>query len=478
MGRNVSSGKLRAVQAIPGQLIYGIPPARPPRTVVKEYNERAALTAGLGFLGMIGAVGMTMLIGMGTLVWVAARRPKGWSTHTGRGAPPVTSISERTRLEGLRVLDPDFSVVLFEDFVYALYAEAHTARGRGRLAELAPYLKPAARQELERLGTTPVSTVVVGAMSYASVSVSPGAGSSVTVELEANYTESGAPGSEQSFWTVERWEIVRGPHARSRPPDRVRVFTCPSCGAPLDRIVGGTCQYCSQVVDSGAFDWVVARIAVTDREQRPPMLTGTTEEQGTDLPTRVDRGMPQALAALKQRDPAFDEQTLMARVGLVFSTMQQAWSSLEWERARPFLSDNLWNAQTYWIAAYKRSGLRNICENPRILGMELVRITSDRWCDAATLRVHATGLDYTVRDADRAVVGGSRTTERRYTEYWTLIRASGAKGPARTDPACPSCGAPLSINAAGHCSHCQVKVTSGAFDWVLSRIEQDETYVG
>ena len=96
---------------------------------------------------------------------------------------------------------------------------------------------------------------------------------------------------------------------------------------------------------------------------------------------------------------------------------------------------------------------------------------------AYTVRVFATSKDFTVRDVDGAVVGGSRSRTRSYTEYWTLIRGSGTKGPARTDLVCPSCGAPLSINAAGHCDYCQVKVTSGQFDWVLSRIEQDESYV-
>jgi hypothetical protein len=105
-------------------------------------------------------------------------------------------------------------------------------------------------------------------------------------------------------------------------------------------------------------------------------------------------------------------------------------------------------------------------------------VTSDRWFDAVTVRVFAAGKDYTVRDQDGAVVGGDRNKEREYTEYWTLIRASGAKGPARTDAVCPSCGAPLDINAAGQCGHCQVKLTSGQFDWVLSRIEQDEVYEG
>jgi hypothetical protein len=28
------------------------------------------------------------------------------------------------------------------------------------------------------------------------------------------------------------------------------------------------------------------------------------------------------------------------------------------------------------------------------------------------------------------------------------------------------------------CKHCQAKVNSGAFDWVLSRIEQEEVHAG
>ncbi|MEZ4221631.1 MAG: TIM44-like domain-containing protein [Polyangiaceae bacterium] len=469
--RRVQSGKPRAALAAGGESLYGTPPVRPANTIVKGFDERSAMRTGFGFLMGIGILGSGMLAGIIALVVLGAR-VSGWTTQAKR-APPVVTRSQRDGLQDLRRLDPDFSIVAFEDFVYALYAEAHTARGSGRLETLSPYLAANARQHLAALGAVPVSTVVVGAMTYSAVRVSSNAGAAVTLELEANYTE-----GAQSYWTLERWQLARGPHARSRPPDRVRVFACPSCGAPLDKIIGGTCQYCHQVVDSGAFDWIVTQIAVEHRESRPPLLTGTTEEQGTDLPTRVDAGLPQAVAALKQRDETFDEQNLLARVGLVFSTMQHAWSTLKWEEARAFLSDNLWTSQTYWIDAYRRSGLRNINENARILGLELVRVTSDRWYDAATLRVHATGLDYTLRDSDQSVVGGSRSKERRYSEYWTLIRSSAAKGKARTEPVCPNCGGPLAINAAGHCDHCQVKVTSGQFDWVLSRIEQDETYLG
>ena len=43
---------------------------------------------------------------------------------------------------------------------------------------------------------------------------------------------------------------------------------------------------------------------------------------------------------------------------------------------------------------------------------------------------------------------------------------------------CPNCGALLKINMAGVCEYCNGKLSSGAFDWVLSRIEQDEAYTG
>jgi hypothetical protein len=119
-----------------------------------------------------------------------------------------------------------------------------------------------------------------------------------------------------------------------------------------------------------------------------------------------------------------------------------------------------------------------VTENARITCVELARVVSDKYYHAITVRMFATGLDYTVRDSDGRVVGGSRTRERKYSEYWTLIRGRNTRGRPSADKNCPSCGAPLSINMAGNCTHCSARVTSGEFDWVLSRIEQDESYQG
>ncbi len=131
----------------------------------------------------------------------------------------------------------------------------------------------------------------------------------------------------------------------------------------------------------------------------------------------------------------------------------------------------------YWIDLYVQQRCRNVTENARILRIDLANVLSDAHYDAVTVRVFATGLDYTISD-DGKVLSGSRSRPRTYSEYWTLIRGSSKKGPSRGDANCPNCGAPLKIGMAGTCEYCQVKVTSGEFDWVLSRIEQDEAYTG
>jgi Tim44-like domain len=412
---------------------------------------------------------------------IMKRRGLALNWEAGVGEGPTRRERIRPLLEQIRADDPNFSLVLLEDFLYALYAQAHTLRGGGALERLSAYLKPPARAALSSLGNVrEVRSVIVGAMRYLSVD---GVGSGpgvvrLVVEFESNYTEIPTAGPEQSYYARESWTLSRARGVMSRTPDRARVFTCPSCGAPLDSMVGGRCQYCQATVDTGQLDWVVEAIAVASREARGPLLTGTTEEKGTDMPTVVDRDVTARFAELTQRDPQFVWPQFQARVAMIFGAMQVSWSSREWPQVRPFVSDNLFQMLAYWIEAYKRAQLRNITEGARVEQIELARVSSDKFFDALTVRLFASSLDYTIADADGRVVGGNRSRPRRYSEYWTLIRGASKVGPSRTDGACPSCGAPLRIEMAGHCEYCRAKVTSGEFDWVLSRIEQDDVYEG
>jgi hypothetical protein len=402
-----------------------------------------------------------------------------WNAGTSEEEPPREPV--RRTLEQLRAHDPNFSIVLFEDFLYALYTQAHTLRGQGALERLSSHLKPNAREALASLGPVRgVRSIIIGAMRYLSVTGASSGSASVRVEIEfeSNYSELPEGRAEQSYYAREAWTLFRSPGVVSRTPDRARVLVCPSCGAPLDAMVGGKCQYCQATVDTGQFDWVVEAILLAEREARGPLLTGTTDEKGTDRPTLLDSDLGPRFAELTGRDPSFGWPAFQSRVAMIFGAMQTSWSNREWAAVRPYVTDNLFQMLAYWIEAYKKEHLRNVTEGARIEQIELARISSDKFFDALTVRLFATSLDYTITDGDARIVGGSRDKPRRYSEYWTLIRSAGRQGAARADGACPSCGAPLHIEMAGHCTYCRAKVTSGEFDWVLSRIEQDDVYEG
>jgi len=302
----------------------------------------------------------------------------------------------------------------------------------------------------------------------------------VSVELETNYTV-GAGRQQRTKFAVERWTFARKVGARTRPPDPARTFPCPNCGAPwqgVDSADGQRCTSCGEVVDNGRFDWQVIAINLRHERDQPPTLTREVEERGTDLPSYVQPGLDGQWARLLRDDPALSDAGLIARLHLIYRTLNASWTAGDLTPARGLVSDGLHDYLWYWMSAYRAQGLRNVLEDMRITHQQPVKVTRDRWYHAITIRIWGTGKDYVIRTADGSHVRGSRRRERRYSEYWTLIRSASRHGPPRGDPACGNCGAPLAVTMAGACSHCGAHLTAGEFDWVLSKIEQDDSYRG
>lgn len=430
-----------------------------------------------------------LLVFVGYMIYSRTRASRqDWSTATSmhhdddddgvhaRHQAQVRGPAPRTVLEGLRGEDENFSLVLFEDFLAFLYSQVHEARGRNAIDELAPYVADPVRAMLRApQGLRQVKGIVLGSMRFVDARLDE-TQTMVRVEFEANVTEVSDAG-EHAFYVVETWTFVRRRGARSREPKNARTLGCPNCGAPRTALRGTRCTQCNGIVGDGAFDWNLSALELQKREARPPLLTGTVQEQGTDLPTIVEPGANTAFARLQQKDPQVAWPGLQARIGLAFGELQVAWSSQDLTRARPFVTDALFQSLFYWVDTYRRSGLRNVTENTTIANMVLARVTSDRFYDAVTVRIYATGLDYTL-DGTGRVVAGNQNKMRAYSEYWTLIRGSQRRGPSRAEPVCPNCGAPLAVNMAGTCTYCNVIVTTGEFDWVVSRMEQDDAYSG
>jgi hypothetical protein len=426
-------------------------------------------------------VGIPLIGGIiGYVAWSAYKQQQNKDWDSG---PPV-ALERAIDLDRVRRIDPDFSQIVFEDFAYRLFSTAHRARASAEaLQAIAPYVAPAARDSLairEPKGV-PVQQVIVGAMRVfrADVPAAPQdamdrpARVFIGIEYEANVATASA-----TYYSVESWLFARDATRTSKPPDATRGFPCPNCGAPWQATGTGTqrCAHCEQIVDNGRFDWIVEHVKLQALDQRPPTLTTEVPERGTDLPTYTQPHVLARFAELRHDDPEVTEQVLDARIKLIYDALTDAWSKNELEPVRGLVSDGLFDYLSYWVDAYKRQGLRNALVDMRITGTRLAKISRDRWYDAVTFRLWATGKDYVVRG--NMVVRGSRHRERRYSEYWTLIRSASRRGPTKLDRSCGHCGAPLEVSMAGACKYCGAHVTGGEFDWVLSKIEQDDSYRG
>ncbi|MBC8069352.1 MAG: TIM44-like domain-containing protein, partial [Deltaproteobacteria bacterium] len=386
------------------------------------------------------------------------------------------------RFDALTRHDSNFSRVLLSDFVHELYVRAHQARGDAEaLAALTPYLAPSARAKLALRGRASVQgvTQVVVARSDIMELRTNATHAQIVVEYDANYTEvyDGDRTPPLRIYARERWRLIRRLAAVGRPPDRVHAFNCPQCAAPVLGNEPTTCTHCGASFERGEHEWGCVGIELAMEATVPPALGGYQPERGTELPTRRSQHWREQLEALQAEDPAFTVATFEARVRTIYARLNEAWSSLRWQDVRADCTDRLWLSQTYWIDAYQAQGLRNRMEQADVRAVEVADIVRDTFFWAITVRVFASAIDTTVHVASDRTVGGS-SFPRAYTEYWTLIRSVGVRSGASIDESCPNCGAPLVVGMTGHCTHCDVKITGGAYDWVLSKIEQDDVYRG
>jgi hypothetical protein len=363
-------------------------------------------------------------------------------------------------LAPLRARDPDLSIPALEDFMFQLFSAAHRRRDNpAALVALQPYLDPRASAQIGIRGEAP-KQIVIGTLRI--TGYRPATETSddlLVVRIEATMHTSSPK------YVVEDWSFVRSATAKSKPPQGTYTWPCPNCGAAWRGDVDRKCQHCGETMQTGKFDWCVGWVELVSQKDVLASLTGTVPEYGNDLPRcsaraaqRWRRSPPMQSVAVAHRAGAqlndAGTQNLMAVRGLT----------------TPLHCLQYWTTST-------RQGLHNRLANAKIEYIELAKVIRDRHFDAITMRVRAGGNDFTL-DAKEKLVGGSPTFFRRYTEYWTFLRASSRRGPVLTTPACPNCGGALAISDAGTCTHCNAFVESGSFDWTLSKIEQDDTYAG
>jgi predicted lipid-binding transport protein (Tim44 family) len=264
---------------------------------------------------------------------------------------------------------------------------------------------------------------------------------------------------------AERWTFTRSAAARTPLSGGVIASKCPACGAELRLSLDGTCAHCKASVTNGSVDWVVCDV-------QPAAFVGYSADSslGAAAPT-----VAEGIASLTSADKDFVLDAFAARVKTAFLALQDAWCKQNLDVGRAFMSPGAyftWSAQLETMAT---EGRRNVMENLVIRHIEPIRVVHGRVFDDLTVRITAAAADFDV-DRSGKIVFGDRSV-RPFTEDWTFQRSVGvatSNKPGTLENTCPSCGAPVSLTQIGECRYCKAAVTSGKFDWVVSRIEQED----
>lgn len=387
----------------------------------------------------------------------------------------VAPWTARVELGALVARDPQFSEVLFLDYARMMFTRVHEERGRGNLVALGALLRPAALATLDRRGSAPTRDVVIGSARVVGLRVA-GETAQIRVCFESNLTEDGV-----QRWVQEHWAFSRRADVASPGPEAFAALRCDQCGSALEVRTDGRCAHCGTPLADGRHLWCVEEISLT----RARALTGLGlgqgggVEAGTDIPTHRAPDLAAQLRALQARHPELTLPAFEARAREIFLRVQDAWAAGDRASLRPLETDAVFQTHRYWLDRYEKEGAANHCVAVEVTGTELARVRLDAWYTSITLRIFATMTDWTV-DRSGAVIGGSKTQPRRFSEYWTFVRAAGKPAAPRASlDSCPSCGAPLDkVGESGVCGYCDAKISTGQFDWVLAGIDQDESYGG
>ena len=422
------------------------------------------------------------MIGVAFVIWRAYSHGFGGTASTQRAfeatdarEPGPPSAREVTAwVDALRASDPDFDLVTFLDQVKALFLRVQAAWAGGGLAPVRRDLSDATfqrlRVQLELLRAQNVRNVTedmavldlvpagleqTSAFDTLHVRIRAQARDvDVPVSLSAEQAQERAQRAPLEPF-VEVWSFVRRPGTRSRKDGVLPPGKCPNCGAPFDGGAAGNCGYCGAIVNSGAYDWVLAEI--------------TQGVEAGSTPVEVP-----GLEALRAADPALSLEVLEDRASLLFWGWIDAQSRAEPGRMAKLATADFLAEMTADAAALRSR------QRARVFLQAAVGSVAVRAIEEGSTTLAHVEIRWSAR-MGIVPAGASPGTLATLPQRWifTLARKAGVK----TDQArgmatarCGNCGAPLGDSVQPTCDHCGATLNDGAHDWVLARAEPFEVW--
>jgi ribosomal protein L37AE/L43A len=392
----------------------------------------------------------------------------------------IKSISRQ--IHDLKIIDPNFSRVLFLDFVSSLFTKFYAYKNNIKMLKtISPFLSEQIINSVSHQAqNSKINEIVIGSINIIQITTNDEY-TDILLEINANYTSS--IGNKSTRYIVtEKWLLERKNGVLSAEPEKMHKLSCPACGAPANFTDAGYCEHCGTLITPGHLQWYAKNRVVTHTEViRTNSLLSYSPEIGTNYPTIFSPALEaekNQFARIHNLDWSQYQNKFNKIVSSYFMQIYEKWASLKWSEVRHLLTDRLWESYNFWIEEYKRNGIRNALDDTKITDIHLSKIEVDKFYEAITVRIFASSKDYVVDKQGRILAGYSKSP-RIFSEYWTFIRRRGVENDDYDMKTCPACGAPLDkIGQNGICEYCGAKITTGNFSWVVAIITQDEEYKG
>ncbi|MBQ3841585.1 MAG: TIM44-like domain-containing protein [Ruminiclostridium sp.] len=170
--------------------------------------------------------------------------------------------------------------------------------------------------------------------------------------------------------------------------------------------------------------------------------------------------------AVRQSDPSFGYEPMIAFAQKTFVDVQNAWCARDLEPVRGIMHNNLYNTTMKQVQSKIDQHVTYHYENYTFKNVYLTSYVRDSEYEYVTVYLNTEYIDYQTNDDTGEIIRGDKTTMWKMRYLMKFMRSIG--GASDQPKFCPNCGAPLDISSSGKCEYCGSTVTTGSFDWLLS----------
>jgi len=257
---------------------------------------------------------------------------------------------------------------------------------------------------------------------------------------------------------TEYWSFIRRKDVRNEALDIYQNTLCPHCGSPLPLDLGerGQCPYCSSLVNSGEFDWVLAEI---------------TQEEDYAADQALLRGLNYGtlLKNIRKKDAEFCVQLAEDKASNAFMQLLRAKAQAKPELARRFVSDELFTELE--TQAKSEQGSNTLLVYNRLF-LNRVLLLSSHEAQAWEY------LDFLITFSRQRVylkAGRTQTLDPVLREEQLVLRMKRKNTDQKPKGnlylhQCSSCGAPIQDSTDLSCPYCSTLYNSGDYEWICESL--------